>query len=196
MGCAKLPEAAMSALNPFLLSALGRSLTVKRRMFVSYHHDSDQVYCDYLCKTFADGYDCITDSSLERAFDSDDCDYVMRRIREKHIVGSSFTLVLCGPETRWRKYVDWEIKATLDCQHALIGVQLPTALLDSYGRCHKPDRLQDNIDSGYALWTSWGQLTTSAEAFKLHIEIALSRSVAHIRNGRPMRARNGSVFSL
>lgn len=185
----------MSALNPFLFSAFAQSLAVKRRAFVSYHHDADQAYYESLCRTFADRYECITDSSLERALDSDDCDYVMRRIRENHIVGSSITIVLCGSETRWRKYVDWEVKATLDCQHALIGVQLPTANVDLYGRCHKPDRLQDNIDSGYAVWLSWSQLTASAESFKLYVEIALARSASLIRNQRPMRSRNGALYS-
>jgi hypothetical protein len=46
----------------------------------------------------------------------------MQRIRDKHITGTSCTIVLCGSLTPWRKYVDWEIKATLDKEHGLIGI--------------------------------------------------------------------------
>jgi len=48
----------------------------------------------------------------------------MQRIRDKYITGTSCTIVLCGPQARWRKYIDWEIKAALDKEHGLIGVWL------------------------------------------------------------------------
>jgi len=49
----------------------------------------------------------------------------MRGIRENFITGTSCTIVLCGAQTHLRKYVHWEIKATLDKEHGLIGVNLP-----------------------------------------------------------------------
>lgn len=107
-------------------SSLHIQATVRRKVFVSYHHGGDQAYYNAFSKTFHSTYDVITDNSLEREVDSDDVDYVMRRIREDYITGSSCTIVLVGKETYARKYVDWEIKATLDKQHGLIGVQLPT----------------------------------------------------------------------
>ena len=42
----------------------------------------------------------------------------------------------------------------------MICVNLPTNLRDTQGRVHKPDRLQDNIDSGYALWVEWDKPVT------------------------------------
>lgn len=33
-------------------------------------------------------------------------------------------MVLCGAEAPQRKFVDWEIKATLDKEHGLIGINL------------------------------------------------------------------------
>jgi hypothetical protein len=55
-------------------------------------------------EAFHDTYDVIYDNSLERQIDSDNVDYVIRRIRENYIAGSSCTIDTCG-----RKYVDWEI---------------------------------------------------------------------------------------
>lgn len=104
---------------------------IKRKVFVSYHHSGDQAYYDAFSKAFCDTYDVITDNSLEREVDSENVDYVMRRIRENYISGSSCTIVLVGKDTWGRKYVDWEIKATLEKEHGLIGVRLPTAPVSS-----------------------------------------------------------------
>lgn len=108
----------------------GGLFSVKRRVFISFHHGGDQWACDQLSTSLTEHYDIASDSSLDRTVDSTDPEYVMRRIREKHLTGSSCTIVLCGARTPWRKYVDWEIKATLDKQHGLIAVQLPTAPVD------------------------------------------------------------------
>ena len=110
----------------------------KRKVFISYHHGGDQAYYDAFSKTFADTYEAIFDNSLERRIDSDNVDYVIQRIRDNFITGSSCTVVLCGAETPWRKYVDWEIKATLDKEHGLIGVNLPTNRTDTSGKFTVP----------------------------------------------------------
>lgn len=160
----------------------------KRKVFVSYHHDGDQAYYDAFKSFFSEQYEAIQDSSLDRLIDSEDAEYVMRRIREDHITGTSCTIVLCGPKTRWRKYVDWEIKATLDKRHGIIGIKLPSNLPDLKGGCHKPDRLQDNINSGYAVWTQWESLTI--DHLKFCIEIANANPKNWIKNDRLMRSRN------
>jgi len=163
---------------------------VKRRVFVSYHHGGDQVYYDAFSRTFCDTYDVITDNSLERVIDSEDVDYVMRRIREQYISGTSCTIVLVGRDTWGRKYVDWEIKATLEKKHGLIGVQLPSASVDANGNVTVPGRLHDNINSGYALWVNWEQLTASAQACTALIEKANARDKQLIVNSRERRLRN------
>ena len=103
---------------------------VKHRVFVSYHHGGDQAYYNKFSQAFHDTYDVIYDTSLDRRLDGDNVDYVMRGIRENYITGSSCTIVLVGAKTWGRKYVDREIKATLDAGHGLIGVHLPTATRD------------------------------------------------------------------
>lgn len=124
----------------------------RRSIFVSYHHRLDQFYYDELSKVFSSQYGVVRDHSLDRIIDSENYDYVMWRIRQEYIKGTTCTLVLCGPETRWRKYVDWEIKASLDKENGLIGINLPHNPRDQFGRSNIPERLQDNIDSGFALW--------------------------------------------
>lgn len=164
---------------------------VKHRIFVSYHHGGDQSYYDAFSRAFHDTYDVIYDNSLERRIDSDNVEYVMRRIRENHITGTSCTIILVGAQTWKRKYVDWEIKATLDKEHALIGVYLPTAARDpANNHVIVPDRLHDNIQSGFALWLSWQDLTSSAAQLERYIAEAKSRSKRLIDNSRDRQLRN------
>jgi hypothetical protein len=177
--------------NGLLGSGLHIRNVAKRRVFVSYHHDKDQHYYNEFSEAFGDVYDVITDSSLERKVDSENVDYVMRRIRENHIAGSSCTIILVGAETHARKYVDWEIKATLDKEHGLIGVRLPTAMANSEGKVLVPDRLYDNIVSKYAVWTNWSEITADANACQRFIEDANGKGARLIDNSRDRKFRNG-----
>lgn len=170
-----------------LLSGLG----VKRKVFVSYHHGGDRAYYDAFIAAFSKSYDVIQDNSVERAVDSTDTDYVIRRIRENYITGSSCTIVFCGAQTPFRKFVDWEIKATLDKQHGLIGVNLPTNPMGSNFKYTVPDRLYDNIVSGYAVWVDWAALTQSVQSVKNYIELANSKPASLINNSRALKWRNG-----
>ena len=138
---------------------------------------------------FSDAYEAVEDHSVEREIDSDNAEYISRCIRESYITGTSCTIVLCGPTTYQRKFVDWEIKATLDKQHGLIGVNLPTNLVNANGRVAVPGRLYDNIESGYAVWTSWNALTV--DALKQNVEKATARSKTLIRNDRTLKSQNG-----
>jgi len=171
-------------------SLLGSLIAQKPRVFVSYHHRGDQDSYNAFSASFHDNYEVIYDNSLEREIDSDNVDYVMRQIREKYITGSSCTIVLVGAETWGRRYVDWEIKATLDKQHGLIGVYLPTAPVRPDGKITVPDRLYDNIQSGYASFVSWNAITASAESMRTHIAAAKSRDTQLIANSRELRLRN------
>lgn len=166
-------------------------IPTKRKIFVSYHHGGDQAYYDAFSRAFADTYDVIFDNSLERHIDSDNVDYVIQRIRDSYVGGSSCTVVLCGAETPWRKYVDWEIKATLDMKHGLVGVNLPSNRKNAGGHYTVPDRFHDNFQSGYALWTDWATFTQSAASVKSLIEQAIARPANLIVDNREMMSRNG-----
>lgn len=89
---------------------------------------------------------------------SNNTDYVMRRIRELYIQDSTVTLVLIGKCTWARRYVDWEIQASL-CHgetivpKGLLGIVLPSAGSNPTA----PQRLDLNLkgtngDEGYARW--------------------------------------------
>jgi hypothetical protein len=174
----------------YLLSQL--QLPSRRKIFISYHHGGDQYYYNGFSQVLESNYDVVFDNSLEREIDSDNVDYVIQRIRDNYISGSSCTIVLCGRETPWRKYVDWEIKATLDMQHGLVAINLPTNLINANRTFRVPDRLHDNIQSGYAVWTDWQTAAQNAISARHLIEQAVGRSTSLIAANRPMMSRNGT----
>lgn len=175
-----------------MFQSYGYGEVTTRSIFISYHHDGDQAYYDSFSEAFSQHYGVVRDNSLDRRVDSTDPDYVMRRIRENHITGTSCTIVLCGPLTYQRKYVDWEIKATLDKQHGLIGFRLPNLIANINGKVTVPSRLHTNINSGYTLWHNWSDLIDGGSAFLQNlIESAISRSSSLIENEAPLKDANG-----
>jgi hypothetical protein len=180
--------------KPFDLGSLFDSLpslTTRPRIFVSYQHATDQYYYNEFSHIFHDTHECVYDSSLDDEIDSDDHDYIKQRIRDEFIAGTSCTVVLVGPTSYQRKHLDWEIKATLDKQHGLIGVQLPNLPVQPNNTVIVPDRLHSNIRSGYALWLTWQQVIASAANFKQYVADASNRPKDRIVNPREIKQRNG-----
>lgn len=159
------------------------------RIFVSYHHAGDQWFYDEFSRFFHDQWEAVYDNSLDDEIDSDNTDYVMRRIREDYIHGTSCTIVLIGAQTYQRKYVDWEMKATLDKQHGLIGVVLPNAQLSMDGKVIVPDRFYDNLSTGFASMMKWNEL--NAQSLQIAVSHAASKQRNLINNTRALKARNG-----
>lgn len=164
---------------------------IRRNVFVSYHHGGDQAYYNALSQAMHDQLQLFNDNSLERRIDSQNHSYIMRSIRENNLHGSSCTIVLCGANTSLRKYVDWEIEASLNQRMGLVGVWLPTLPLSPNGGTIKPDRLQDNIDSQYAPWISWSGIQANPSSLVAAIERANSAPKSLIRNARARKERNG-----
>jgi len=105
----------------------------KHKCFVSYHHGNDQDELDEFVDTFGGGTFITKGITGDEDFiNSDNPDYVMRRIREKYISDSTVTIVLLGKCTWARKYVDWEIASSLrndfkNKRNGLLGI-----VLDAY----------------------------------------------------------------
>ena len=125
--------------------------SLRRKVFISYHHD-DQRAADSFVAHFDDVWDFLISRGLGIGMDPDivnsrDPDYVMGQIRRKYLRDSSVTIVLIGRCTRARRYVDWEIQASLrrpagGLPNGLLGIKLP-----SYNGHGYPDRLNRNLNS-------------------------------------------------
>ncbi len=133
----------------------------RHKVFISYHHDDQDEVEDFV-RTFADERNVFIARALgldmeQDIIDSDNVDYVMRRIRELYLKDSTVTIVLIGKCTWARRYVDWEIQASLRhgetvTPNGLIGIVLPSA----GKKPTPPERLRINLNTdeedGYARW--------------------------------------------
>ena len=137
----------------------------RHNVFISYYHEQNQNYKDRFVRMMADN---IVDKSVNLGDIIDrnrPTEAVLQRIREDHISQVSVTIVLIGRCTWQRKYVDWEIGASLrDTQTnprcGLLGILLPCH--PDYGNetcnLHRiPPRLADNWngDRAFASIYDW-----------------------------------------
>lgn len=108
---------------------------VRRKCFISYHH-ADQQAVNQFVRDFDHEQDTFIARGLGEEMpgeiiQSTNTDYVMQRIRERFLRGSTVTIVLIGRCTWSRRYVDWELQASLrngenSTPNGLLGIKLPT----------------------------------------------------------------------
>ncbi len=160
--------------------SFGATRPIRRKVFISYHH-ADQEEVNRFINTFDHWHDVFIFRALGYfpgdIIDSTNTEYVMRRIREDYLRDSTVTIVLVGRCTWARRYVDWEIQASLRhgkivTPNGLLGIILPSAGANPTA----PERLRMNLglDSspGYARWYWYPQ---SVNTLAIWIEDAFQR---------------------
>jgi hypothetical protein len=128
-------------------------MSIRHKTFLSYHHaDSDKV------ETFISHFDDTHDSLITRGIrtpddliNSENPDYVMSEIRRRFLEDSTVTIVLVGESTSKRRFVDWEVQASLRQPQNGYPNGLLAILLDRNATSGTlPGRVKLNHDSGYA----------------------------------------------
>lgn len=160
-----------------ILTALyefNKSGDTRRKCFISYYA-GDSLAVGKFISDFKDVFiaKAIGVTSGDEFINSDNSDYVMSKIREKYLGDSTVTICLIGDCTHSRRYVDWELKASLRqgsyTPNGLLGILLPykgnSGIL--------PPRFSENwqVDEKdcYAIYRSY---PTSKEALRNWIEEA------------------------
>lgn len=126
------------------------------KVFISHYHDDSKEVNGFIKKFTEENkvfIPRIVGDDYDTTINSNDAEYIMRKIREYYLTDSTVTIVLIGKDTYKRKYVDWEIASTLrndtnNKRSGLIGILLPGR---TKSNTNIPPRLQDNVDSGYAM---------------------------------------------
>ena len=171
---------------------------VSHKTFISYYQE-DQEEVDEFIKTFDHEREVFiaravgSDQTMDELIDSDDDEYVMRRLREEYVRDSTVTLVFIGKDTWSRKFVDWEIAASL---HQGPNAGLPNGMLavlsPQLTETMLPDRFIDNWEAGYANFYAYPKDKTQLtkwidQAFEAREDQGKSAS---IKNGRRKLMRN------
>lgn len=176
----------------------------RRKCFISYHHDDE-----YEVQQFIQDFDHDQDVLIARGIgasmagdiiNSTNEDYIKARIREKYLRDTTVTIVLVGRCTWARKFVDWEVAASLRntstaSRSGLLAITLPSAA-DYYDK-KLPARVRDNIMgvSGADGYARWWKYPSSASSLANLIETAYDArsSRAHlVDNNRDLRSYNSS----
>jgi len=138
--------------NPY--STLLGALQPRRKVFISYCH-SDDIEVKTFVKRWTETEQVFIPKGLGLQFTddiikSDNPEYVMSQIRSKYIGDASVTIVLVGTCTHSRRYVDWEIKASLRQETNSLPNGLMGIILPSLGSsAHLPPRLEENWNSAH-----------------------------------------------
>lgn len=96
----------------------------KKRIFISFVYDDNKTYFNLL-QAWSENENIdleFYNESVREAFDSNDADYIKRKIREK-IQRASITLCLCSEDTYTSDWVNWEVKESINNGNSLIAVK-------------------------------------------------------------------------
>lgn len=151
-------------------------ILTKRKSFISYYHKDDFNYK----KKFENlTSDLIINKSVEDGdIDSDVSDeYAKQLIQKGYLNDTTVLIVLLGEKTKCRKHVDWEISGALNYKvgnnyTGILGLKLPSHSdfgTGKYTFSKHPQRLVDNLKSGYALIRDY---TTDRKKLQEYIELA------------------------
>src|SRR5436305_13137036 len=105
----------------------------RRNIFISYYH-GDLGWVQSFVQTFGTGLNKVFTPKVLGLGGEDDViqsnkpDYVIDQIRENYISDSTVQIVLMGPCTNSRRFIDWEIKRSLTKRNGLVGIALPPTL--------------------------------------------------------------------
>ena len=176
-------------------------MTMKHKVFVSYHHDNDQGYREQFEQV-------CSDAIVSQSVDIGDIDpnakteYVRQKIRDNYLRDSTVTVVLVGKQSWQRKHVDWEIYSSLrgtqyNPRSGLIGIILPTYPRPGPGKYTintVPPRLWDNLkerDDGKERFARIYPWSTNPNEIQQWIHEAFLRRDKIIPiNHRPMYGKN------
>lgn len=172
----------------------------RRKCFISYHHDDESEV-----QKFIQDFDHDQDVLIARGIgasmsgdiiNSNNEDYIKARIRENYLRDTTVTIVLVGKCTWARKFVDWEVAASLrntatSSRSGLLAITLPSAA-EYHGKT-LPERVADNVDGevGYARWWKYPASSMSlAHLIETAYDARTSKSHL-VDNARSLRPSNG-----
>ena len=87
----------------------------RHKVFISYYHDDDQFYKNEIEKwneihNLFDDYS-VNEGDIDDTYLTDEA--IRVKIRDEYIKDATVLILLCGRNTKYRKYIDWELHAAM-----------------------------------------------------------------------------------
>ena len=121
-------------------------MSVKHKVFISYHHDNDQEYKNGLV-TFGKNNGLFIDGSVDTGDISDDLsdEQIREIIRDDYLSDTTVTILLVGTETKHRKHVDWELYSSMfdgkvNHKFGILVILLPSARSEYFTAAHEIEK--------------------------------------------------------
>ncbi len=134
------------------------------KVFISYHHENDQIYKDRLVR-MGKQYEIFIDRSVNTGDISDRLspEAIREKIRDEYLRDSTVTIVLVGTETKGRKHVDWEIYSSMidgkvNKKSGILVVNLPRTDCTYYTATHDGEK-----ETVYSEFNGWETISSRAE---------------------------------
>ena len=134
------------------------------KVFISYHHDLDQYYKNYLVWMGSE-YEIFLDRSVDTGDISENLsdESIRRKIRDEYLRDSTVTVLLVGLETKKRKHIDWEIYSSMidgqvNKKSGIFVVNLPSTGNTLVTASHFGEK-----EIGYPQIDTWVNVSTRAE---------------------------------
>ncbi len=134
------------------------------KVFVSYHHQNDQLYKERLIQ-IGRNFGAFIDKSVDTGDISEEMsDQAIReKIRDEYLQDSTVTILLVGLETKKRKHIDWEIYSSMfdgtrNKKSGILVINLPSTGC-GYFRAAHGDEEKRTMYPG----TSWEHIGSRAE---------------------------------
>ncbi|MBP5551264.1 MAG: TIR domain-containing protein [Bacilli bacterium] len=140
----------------------------RHKVFISYYHHDDQYYKDEI-ESWNDIYHLFVDFSVNDG-DIDDANMsdeaIRMKIRDEYIKDSTVLILLCGPNTKHRKFIDWELHAAMyntekNPKMGILVVNLPL----SKNNIRAVEDREKQIVAPYTTWTSFKTRTEYEESY-------------------------------
>lgn len=131
----------------------------RHKVFISYYHDDDQFYKDEIIKwnkiyNLFDDYS-VNDGDIDDTYLTDE--EIRVKIRDEYIKDATVLILLCGCNTKYRKFIDWELHAAMydtekNPKMGILVVNLPSCRNNIRA---VEDREKEIVASNITKWTSF-----------------------------------------
>lgn len=130
------------------------------KVFISYHHENDQVFKDELIR-FGKDFSGFIDKSVDTGDISENLtDQAIRvKIRDEYLRDSTVTILLVGLETKRRKHIDWEIYSSMfdgvrNKKSGILVINLPSTECTKYYTAAHGSEEKRTIYPDQSSWTT------------------------------------------
>jgi len=181
----------------------GLGASIRRKCFISYYKGDEAAVIKFV-EDFGEVFipKVIGTGVGDDLIDSENSEYIISKIRTDYISDSTVTICMIGECTHGRRFVDWELKASLkrglNYPNGLLGILLPDLKSAKLPERFEDNFNRDNDEKSYAFYRYYPK---AKEELRQNIEKVFSARTAKealIINSRDAFKynRNCSVHNL